>query len=267
MVNTVGVVILAAGKGKRMGTDTQSPKVLQPVLGQPIIKHLLSNVKESAIETKPIIVIAPDLYVIRETLGPDYEYAIQESQLGTGHAVLAAKEKLSRYSHVLVLYGDHPLVTNRTIDSLIAMHLNEQADMTLATIKVPHFNSEFEIFDNYGRIVRDHQGKIVKSIELKDTTEEEQKITEVNPCFYVFKTDWLWQVLPKVSRDNAQNEYYLTDVLELGLQQGSKIAESVVVDPFEALGINTPEQLGVVEGIMKERLDDVAKKHTGKLPI
>lgn len=267
MTSEVGVVILAAGKGKRMGSNVENPKVLRPLLGKPLIGHLLGNIEESVITTKPVIVIAPDLYIIREALGPVYDYAIQETQLGTGHAVLAAKDKLAKYSNVLVLYGDHPLVTKKTIDTLVGLHLQNQADMTLATLRVPNFDGVYAPFDNYGRIVRDRNGKMLKSVEKKDTSEEECKITEVNPCFYVFRTSWLWSVLPRLSRDNAQQEYYLTDVLEIGLREKARIVEAVLPDPLEVLGVNTAEELQLVEQIIKSRLDDDAKEHLNKLPI
>lgn len=267
MKNEMGVVILAAGKGRRMGSSTEDPKVLRPLLGKPLVQHLLDNIAESIITARPVVVIAPDLYIIRDTLGPAYEYAIQETQLGTGHAVLVAKDKLAKYTHVLVLYGDHPLVTKRTIDPLVTLHLKNQADMTLATIRVPNFEGAYAPFDHYGRIVRDNQGVIIKSVERKDTNENERAITEVNPCFYVFRTSWLWSVLPRLSRDNAQKEYLLTDVLEIGLREKVRITEMALSDSFEALGVNTAEDLQLAENIIKSRLDEAAKDHTGQLPI
>src|SRR3989338_5694852 len=265
MVNSlknIGVVILAAGKGTRMGGTAKSPKVLMPVCGKPMLVHLIEGVKKSRIDTPPIIVIAPDLYVIREAIGPSCEYAIQESPLGTGHAVLSAKEKLLRYDHVLVLYGDHPLVTAKTIDPLVVAHLEKGADMTLGIVSVPNFEGRFSPFDQFGRIIRDDQGALIKSIERKYATEQERAITDVNPCFYMFKSSWLWATLPKLTRDNAQKEYYLTDVLEIALKEGRSVVEVRIPDPEEAIGVNTPEQLSLAEQIIAKRLDQTARFHT-----
>lgn len=266
-LNKVGVVILAAGKGTRMGGTAQSPKVLMPVSGKPMLAHLIEGVKKSMIKAPPVIVIAPDIYVIRETIGPSCEYAIQESPLGTGHAVLAAQEKLLRYEHVLVLYGDHPLVTSKTINPLIATHLETGADMTLAVVQVPNFEGRFAPFDQFSRIIRSGQGALLRSVEPKDATQQELTILEVNPCYYIFKASWLWATLPKLKRDNAQKEYYLTDVLEIALKEQRKIAEITIPDPEEAIGVNTVEQLALAERIILKRLDQTARFHTQPLPI
>ncbi|MDO8505909.1 MAG: NTP transferase domain-containing protein [bacterium] len=266
-LNNIGIVILAAGKGKRMGATAQSPKVLMPITGKPILARLIEGIRGSLIASPPIIVIAPDLYIIRETIGPSCEYAIQESPLGTGHAVLSAQVKLSKYEHVLVLYGDHPLVTSKTIDPLVVAHLKTGADMTLATVRVPNFEGNFAPLDEFGRIIRDEKGVLVKSIERKDATEVEREITEVNPCFYMFKASWLWSALPKVKRNNAQREYYLTDLLEMALQEGRKVVEVQISDFEEAIGVNTQEQLALAEWIISKRLDKTARFHTQSLPI
>lgn len=266
-MKNIGIVILAAGKGKRINASADLPKVLIPLLGKPLLAHLLEHIKESVVRTRPVVVIAPDLYVIRERIGPVCEYAIQEAQLGTGNAVLAAKSKLLKYDHVLILYGDHPLVSSRTIDTLVAHHLQSGADITLSTLHLPHFNDWFSFFECYGRIVRDARGYIVGIVEKKDASEAETAITEVNPGYYLIKAAWLWQALPRIKRDNAQGEYYLTDLLSLALQEGKVVHEVPLEDPQDALGINTQEQLEVVERILSERMDEHARVHTGQLGI
>jgi len=250
-----------------MNDAADLPKVLIPLLGKPLLKYLLQNIKQSVIKTTPVTVIAPDLYIIRDQIGPQCEYAIQESQLGTGHAVLCAKGKLLKYDHVLVLYGDHPLVSARTVDALVVNHLDSGADITLSTLHLPHFNDWFSFFDGYGRIIRDNRGYIVGIVERKDATEAEQAIAEVNPGYYLFKASWLWNVLPKLKRENAQGEYYLTDLLAMALQEGRVVREVPLEDPQEGLGINTQEQLQLVERVLTGRLDEAARAHLSRLPL
>lgn len=266
--NRVGVVILAAGKGTRMGVTAQLPKVLMPMAGKPMIAHLIEGIKGSVITAPPVIVIAPDLYIIRDTIGPSCEYAIQESPLGTGHAILSAQSKLLKYDHVLAVCGDHPLLTHSTIDPLVVRHLEQGADITVGVVRVPNFEERFCFFEDYGRFLRDRRGHLAKIVERKDdASEENEGMKEVNPAYYVFKTAWLWPALSKITRNNAQREYLLTDVLEIALQEGKKIAEVVIGDPEEAIGINTLEQLTLAERIIKERLDTTARFHTQPLPI
>lgn len=266
-VKHVGIVILAAGKGKRMNGYWSGPKVLVPLLGKPLFFHLLEQVKKSVIQTTPVVVIAPDLYIIRETIGPACQYAIQETQLGTGHAVLSAKEKLLKYDHVLVLYGDHPLLQAQTIDTVVNHHLEYGADATLTTLPLPHFEDWFSSFECYGRIIRDQRGAVVKIVERKDATEQQAAITEVNAGYYMFKTNFLWSALPKISRDNVQGEYYLTDVIALALAEGRQVRDISLNDPEEALGINTPEQLALVEKVMRRHQDLEARVYTRQLPL
>lgn len=266
-LKNIGVVVLAAGKGKRMNASTDLPKVLVPLHGKPLLAHMLEHIKRSVIQTKPVVVIAADLYVIRDRIGPVCEYAIQESQLGTGHAVLSAKSKLLKYDHVLVLYGDHPLVSSRTIDALVVNHLESGADITLSTLHLPHFNDWFSLFEGYGRIIRDTRGYIVGITEKKDATESERQITEVNPAYYLFKSSWLWQVLPKIKRNNTQGEYYLTDLLEIALREGRVVREVPLEDAQEGIGINTHEELELAERIFTERADERARAYTGQLGI
>ncbi len=251
--NNVGVVILAAGKGKRMEDMLPLPKVLYPLCGRPMIEHLLNAVTGSVIGTRPVIVIAPDVFIIREKLGGHYDYAVQESQLGTGHAVLSAKDKLKGYDHVVVLYGDHPLITTAFLDLLVSRHLENGAVLTLGTVTVPDFNEWRSTFTSFARVLRDPAGTIERIVEAKDATDEERVIREVNPGYYIFKAARLWSVLPHLERDNAQGEYYLTDLLAVALAQEKKIETVSMQDPREGFGINTSEQLAMAETIMKER--------------
>lgn len=262
-LNTVGVVVLAAGKGKRMGGTLPLPKVLYPLGGRPMIEYLLHSLGQSVVKAKPVIVIAPDLFVIRETLGGHYDYAVQESQLGTGHAVMSAKDKLQGYSHILVLYGDNPLLSTAFINLLVQTHLQNGQVLTSATLTVPDFEGWRSTFANFGRIIRDGAGNVTRVVEVRDATEEERAITEVNTGSYMFKASWLWSALPRLGRNNIQGEYYITDLLGMALAQEKQIKTVSVLDAREALGINTPEQLAFAESALAQ----MASAPQSHLPI
>jgi len=246
-LNNVGVVILAAGKGKRMQATSQQPKVLVPLAGRPMISYLLDSIEQSLLNIKPVIVIAPDLEIISRSLGSRCQYVIQEEQRGTGHAVQTAQANLLDYKHVLVLYGDHPFVSADCIRKIISCHLRDEAVLTLATVKVPDFNEWRVGFSHFGRIVRDDNGQIQRIVEHKDATDDEKQITEVNPSYFCFNAQWLWEHLPLLDCRNAQNEYYLTDLVELALKQNDRLTSLTLDNPHEALGINTLEQLALAE--------------------
>lgn len=246
-LNNVGVVILAAGKGKRMQATSLQPKVLMPLAGRPMISYLLDAIEQSFLNTIPVVVIAPDLQIISRSLGSRCQYVVQEEQRGTGHAVQTAQANLRSYKHVLVLYGDHPFVSADCIRKIISRHLQDEAALTLATVKVSDFNEWRAGFSHFGRIVRDSDGQIQRIVEHKDATDEEKQITEVNPSYFCFNAQWLWEHLPLLGCRNAQNEYYLTDLVELALKRNDKFASLALDNPHEALGINTPEQLALAE--------------------
>ncbi len=266
-LNRIGVVILAAGKGTRMAGTAQLPKVLVSIAGKPMLRHVLNAVTASIVQTAPVVVIAPDLYSIRDTIGSVCEYAIQESQLGTGHAVLSAKEKLLKYDHILVLYGDHPLITKKAIDLLVQEHLQKNADVTMATVRVPNFDAPFELFDQFARIIRDREGMINRIVERKDVIPEEVHITEVNPGYYIFRAAWLWAALPRLTRKNAQGEYYLPDLIAMALKDNRAICEIELTDTNDAIGINTQAHLELAEKILQARMDKTARMHTRPLPL
>jgi bifunctional N-acetylglucosamine-1-phosphate-uridyltransferase/glucosamine-1-phosphate-acetyltransferase GlmU-like protein len=245
----MGVVILAAGRGKRMHNQLPLPKVIYPLHGQPMMSYLLAAIAKSELKTKPTIVIAPDLDVIQETFGEKYDYAIQREQLGTGHAVFSAKEKLQKFDHILVLYGDHPCISSITINDLKAIHLKEGRVLTMATVKVPNFDDWRRSFYDFGRIIRNKNGQIFKIVEVRDATDKQKEIREINPSYFCFKTDWLWQNINKLKNNNAQKEYYLTDLVNIACEGGKKIA-TIEIDPREALGVNTAEQLELISQLI-----------------
>ncbi len=237
------IVILAAGQGKRMGG--QLPKVLISVKDKPLILYLLEEVQKIELTAQPVLVVGYKKELVRQFLGEKYTYAVQEKQLGTGSAVKAAKYKV-KAENVLVLYGDMPFISAPSLKKLIKKHIQEKNIITMFTAKPENFDQHFSSLKNYGRIVRDGEGKIKKITEYKDCSETEKQIREVNPGIYMFQTKWLWENIDKLQNKNAQGEYYLTDLLELAIKQNLKV-ESLPIEPKEVLGVNSPEDLLVAE--------------------
>src|SRR3989344_6501257 len=235
------ILILAAGIGKRMASET--PKVLLPVAEKPMIFHLLDTVRETGINGRPVVVVGNKAEGMQKILGDQCEYVVQKEQLGTGHAVMCAEKALRGKANIIfVLYGDQPCIESATIKKILALHEKEQPEITMATTIVENFNDWRKPLNDFGRIVLDEKGKIQASVERKDATPEQIKIRELNPSFYCFKADWLWENLKKIDKKNAQGEYYLTDLVRIAIDQGKRV-ETVDVNPLETLGVNTQEHL------------------------
>ncbi len=247
--NQIKIIILAAGKGTRMKSDL--PKVLETAKGKSIIKYLLESIEKSGISNKPIIVVGYGKEKVMEALGKNYDYVVQEEQLGTGHAVIITQKILENNAdHIMVLYGDHPLISPETIKKLKDVHLASSKKITMATFIVPDFNDWRVIFyKNFSRIIRDLNGNIVKDVQFKDTNDEEKKGKELNPCYFCFEAKWLWENLKKLNTDNAQKEYYLTDLVKTAMKEKNQI-QSINIDPREALGVNSKEELEIVEKLI-----------------
>lgn len=239
------IVILAAGKGTRMGADV--PKVLLPLVGdEPVIQHLLEHVKNVPQDTAPVIVVGFMKELVEKTLGNGYIYVQQFDQKGTAHAVLSAKDVITA-ENFIVLYGDMPFTSARSLQKLIDVHnsvgaLGDPVKISMFTCTVPNFDGDYEAFQGYGRIIRDENGDISKIQEFKDCTEEQKQITEVNPGVYMFNSQWVWDKLAQIDSTNAQAEFYLTDIVELAIADGQQI-QSLPIQPDEVYGINTPEHL------------------------
>lgn len=234
------IVILAAGRGTRMGVDM--PKVLLPLReGQPVISHLLEGIKDVSQDTAPIIVVGFQEELVKETLGAEYIYVTQFDQKGTAHAALSAKPAVTA-DNIIVLNGDMPFISTETLNSLSETHTSNGAKVSMLTCKLPNYEGDYANFISYGRIVRDAEGHIVKVQEYKDCNEEQKQITEVNTGEYMFNSAWLWDKLEQIGSSNAQHEFYLTDIVEIALADGQKI-QSLPVAPEEIYGINTPDNL------------------------
>jgi len=242
----VKAVVLAAGKGKRLHSETMDlPKVLRMAAGRPLLAWVLDNL--SFIRPEDItLVVGFQAEKVRQAMGGAYVYALQTEQLGTGHAVAAAAPQFKDYNgDVLVIYGDMPLFKPETYRGLVAKHQQSGADCTLLTAVTD------EIPD-YGRIIRDRQGRFSGIVEQKDCTPEQRLINEVNPGVYVFRSQLLFQVLSSLRNNNAQGEYYLTDVPLLIRENGGQIETEIIHDDHQILGVNTPEDLARCERILQE---------------
>lgn len=240
--NKIKILILAAGKGKRMQGDL--PKVLAPLKGKPMLKHVLESVNGAHGE-KPIAIVGHMAELVQSKFGESCCYALQQEQLGTGHAVSCAKGYCDEAEHIIVLSGDQPFISSKTIENLIEKHLESKAKITFTTTELPDFKDWRNSFIAFGRILRKN-GEVKKIIEFRDASEEERKITEVNAGCYIFNAKWLWKNLNKIKNENAQNEYYLTDLFHIASENGDKI-ETVKIEPREALGANTKEELEILE--------------------
>ncbi|MBI4714032.1 NTP transferase domain-containing protein [Candidatus Uhrbacteria bacterium] len=248
-------IILAAGKGKRMHSDI--PKALTTVCGKPILQYVHESVMRTRLDSSPIVVIGPERIPLCESFNGACKYVVQEEQLGTAHAVqMARKEVGEQTESVIVLYGDHPFVSTQTLQRLVALHEQKQVVVTMMTTTVPSFDDWHRAYLYWGRILRDADNNIVGIREYKDATNQEREIREVNPALYCFDTKWLWEQIGEIKNVNANQEFYLTDLVELAVAQGYKIY-SLSIPPEEAVGINTPEEREIAEKILRNRKSEI----------
>lgn len=239
MPNPLAALIMAAGKGTRMKSDL--PKVMMPVAGRPMLAYVVDTAK--AVGADPIVAIVGHQRktVIDAFADAGVRFAIQEEQLGTGHAVACAKDVLGAHvGRVVVLSGDVPLLPPEQIEKLVALHAASGAVMTLLTCRLDDAG-------RYGRIVRDGTGAIVANVEAKDATPEQLAIDEINAGVYVFETSFLFDALTRITCDNAGGEYYLTDLVAVAVADGKKVAGLVADDPTVVQGANTTDELAALE--------------------
>ena len=246
------VIVLAAGKGTRMGTD--KPKVLYPLNGKRMILYVVETLRRlSSFARRPIMVVGFGADQVRRAVGNVCDYVLQDKQLGTGHAVACARDLLVDYTgDVLVLYGDHPLVEAQTIEKLFQHHQSADNLFTMMTTRVADFEEWRAGFYHYGRILRDQNGKITAIREKVECSEAELEITEVNPAYFCFQAQWLWENIDTLQANNNQQEFYLTDLVEIAFAQGIAI-DSMTIDPLQCLGVNTPEQLKLAEKLITQK--------------
>ena len=240
-------VILAAGMGTRM--KSKMPKVLHKVCGKPLSKWVIDASKAAGAD-KVCAVVGHKAETVKEVLGDVCEFALQAEQKGTGHAVMQAIDVIKNSKgEVVILNGDTPLITAETINKAIEYHKNNGNQATVIT-------AILDDATGYGRIVRDNDGSVLKIVEQKDASEEEKKINEVNSGMYVFDAQSIVYALDKITPNNAQGEYYLTDTLEILLSAGKKIGGYAISDNDEIRGINDRVQLNEAENIMQKRINE-----------
>lgn len=242
----VKAVILAAGKGTRMKSEL--PKVIHEALGKPMVEYVIDAAMNAGAQKEDIcLVVGHKAELVQNTVGDGVHYVLQKEQLGTGHAVRCASEFIGEDGLTMVLCGDTPLITGATLKKLVETHINEKNAITVLSAVVDDPTG-------YGRIIKDNWGKFVKIVEQKDATLEEQRVDEINSGMYIFDSAVLNQALAKLTNNNAQGEYYLTDTIEIVKSEGlGEVATMVVADADEIKGVNSPEQLAEAEGILRTR--------------
>ena len=239
----LSVVILAAGQGKRMNSDL--PKVLQPLAGRPLLQHVVDAARALDGVHAIHVVYGHGGERVREAFaGQDLQWALQAEQLGTGHAVQQAMPNVPDGDLVLVLYGDVPLTTPATLARLVAAAGKDSLAVLSARMKDP---------TGYGRIVRDGTGRLVRIVEHKDANTKERAIDEVNTGLMALPAAHLRRWLGELRNDNAQGEYYLTDVIVMAVKQGLKVEAVVADDEAEVQGVNDKLQLAECEATHRRR--------------
>lgn len=219
-------IVLAAGKGTRMKSSLN--KVMHPVSNKPMIGHIVTNLRKAGVD-HIVVVVGHGAESVKSYLGDRVQYALQEPQLGTGHAVMQAKCLKDVQGDTLVLNGDGPCIQSETIEAAFAA--NADSEMTVVTAVLPDG-------ERYGRIVRDAAGNVDRIVEAKDCTKEQLEIREINTGIFCFKNQLLFENLQEIGNDNAQNEYYLTDLVEIFNRKGMRVKAMVVKDPEETMGVN-----------------------------
>lgn len=244
---TRNTIILAAGKGTRMKSKLY--KVLHRLCGKTMVDHVLTQVEQTKMDNI-VTVVGYGAEAVEKELGDRTKYVVQGEQLGTGHAVLQAEDLLADLDGMtMVVSGDTPLFTAQTFDNLFKYHEDKKAKVTILTSKSPDPTG-------YGRIVRNELGIVTKIVEQKDATPAEAEIHEINTGVYVFDNRALFTALHQTNNQNAQGEYYLTDVIEILKNQGETVAAYQMADFYESMGVNDRVALAEATKIMQARINE-----------
>lgn len=236
-------IIMAAGKGSRMMSEL--PKVIHLAHSKPMVVRIIDALNALDVEEN-VLILGHKREKVLEVLGNDISYVIQEEQLGTGHAVKQAEEKIKNYNgDILIINGDIPLIQKETLVNFYNEYKKENADGIVLTA----------IFDNpfsYGRIFKEND-RVLKIVEEKEANEEQKKIKEVNAGVYIFKAQHLVYALGKINNNNEKGEYYLTDVIEILASENKKIISYSLEDSMEIQGVNSKVELALVSRVLRER--------------
>ena len=241
----VAPVILAAGQGTRMKSEL--PKVLHPVLGQPLVWHAVHTVKQLT-DVSPVVVVGHGADAVKQVIGDDAVFAYQEQRLGTGHAVMQAVDLLKgQAEYVLVSYADMPLLTKETFEKIIQTQLQHSGPITLLT----------NIVDDprgFGRVIRDSSGAVTEIVEEAHANPEQLEIRELNTGVCCYQADWLWDALERIPL-SPKGEYYLTDLVGIAKQDGLSVETVTITDTEEVIGINTRVHLAEATASLQDRIN------------
>jgi bifunctional UDP-N-acetylglucosamine pyrophosphorylase/glucosamine-1-phosphate N-acetyltransferase len=242
---TIAAIVLAAGEGTRMKSDL--PKVAHPVLGVPMVRLVVETARSAGCD--PVVVVTGHRSEVVEALLPGERCVLQDRQLGTGHAVACAEEALLGFDgSVLVLSGDTPLMRAETLGRLVAEREAHGAAACVLTARMPDPTG-------YGRIVRDGSGELVAIVEHKDCDADQAAIDEVNTGTYCFDARTLFDRLDRLTTDNAQAEYYLTDMIAILVDEGLGVDAVTTDEPAETLGVNSRVQLAEATAVLQRRIN------------
>ena len=236
-------IVLAAGKGTRMKSDRS--KVMHTIIDRSMLAYIIDALRAVSVQ-RIVVIVGYQAESIKEAF-PDVEFALQQPQLGTGHAVMQATQLKDEDGDTLIINGDGPCIQPETLEKLF--QTNQDASLTLLT-------SVLDDGAHYGRIVRDENGHVQAIVEAKDCTEEQKKICEINAGMYCFKNRDLFDNLDKLTTNNAQNEYYLTDLVKILANQGKVVKGLVVEDRDEVMGINDCVELHKAYEWMRNRINN-----------
>jgi UDP-N-acetylglucosamine diphosphorylase/glucosamine-1-phosphate N-acetyltransferase len=242
----IAAIILAAGLGKRM--HSPKAKVLHEVLGRPMVSYVVAAAEKIAGDAV-IVVVGHQAHAVRGVVSQSAaaRYAHQEQQMGTGHAVQCALPLVpAGCEQVVVLCGDTPLLTAATLERLVLDHVASGRDATLVAVELTDPTG-------YGRVLLNTGGQVCGIVEEADASAGQRAIRLINSGIYCMRLGFLVEMLPRLSTENAQREFYLTDVIRLGYETGKHIGVSHGADPDEILGVNTPQDLARVEALMARR--------------
>jgi bifunctional UDP-N-acetylglucosamine pyrophosphorylase/glucosamine-1-phosphate N-acetyltransferase len=240
----IDAVVMAAGKGTRMKSDLA--KVLHPVAGRPLIAHVLATARAAGIGRIVAVVGHQRDRVMVAVAAPDLEFAVQEPQLGTGHAVMQAAPLLREGGFTVVLSGDVPLLTEATLRRLVDEAAKDGVAAAVLTCIVDDAGA-------YGRVVKDDAGRLLRIVEARDAGPAEKAIREFNTGVYCYRTELLQEALRNLTTDNDQQEYYLTDTIGYLVARGHDVRAVATRDVDEVMGINTVDELARAETLHHER--------------
>ena len=238
-------IVLAAGKGTRMKTEL--PKCAFPILKKPMINYIVENIEKSVVD-EIVCVVGYKKEDIKELLDGNVKYAVQDDQLGTGHAVLMAKDILEdKEGTTIILLGDMPLIDHKVINKVISYHCDKKNDLTVVT-------AEFANPKGYGRIIKNEYGNIEAIVEQKDCTKEQKRIKEVNTGIYIVNNKLLFEAVKKIEVNKRKGEYYLTDIVEI-MRDEYKVSAFLLWDSPKVMGVNDLYTLSIAEKYLREEIN------------